>query len=213
MTQAKLRTPAPIRIVFDGQSLNNVPAYPMNMPHYVMANRFIPWVDVAISGMGWLDLTPTVATRLYPYARNRPGCVDILMLEGGQGDILNSGTGYESDHVDGATTYTRAVTYANNARTAGFDYVLISNITPIGPNVLGTGRPTTSEESAIEDYQALILANSGGFDAVIDINQPPLNDATNGTYFYVDRTHWVEEGARAAAAIISPVLDAFLGSL
>lgn len=206
----KGRAPAGIRVVFDGQSLCNVPVAPHNMPTFLMNNRFIPWVNVAISGHGWLDLTPSAETRLFPYARNRAGCTDILVMCGGQGDLFNAAP---DGQQTGAVAYARAIDYANAARSAGFDYVLITTMSAVGPDVLGTGRPSPSELQGMVDYNVLVLANSGGFDAVADISVSPLDDATNTDFYHIDRTHYVAEGAKAAAELIAPALDNLLGSV
>lgn len=210
MSQARLRAPAPIRIVFDGQSLCNVPVAPHNMPTYLMNNRFIPWVNVAISGNGWLDLAATAESRLFPYARNRSGCTDILIMCGGQGDILN---GPPDGQQTGAVAYARAIDYSNAARAAGFNYVFITTMSAIGPDVLGTGRPSPTEAQGMQDYNTLVLANSGGFDAVADISLPPLDDATDMEYFALDRTHYVAAGAKAAADLMAPALDDLLNAI
>lgn len=209
--------PRGIRIVFDGQSMNNTPAAPQNMPTYVMATRPYPWTaSPAIGGAGWYDLSRTDSptfnpnTRLYPQARTRPGCTDILVMTGGQGDTLNDSP---SGQQTGAVAYARAVAYADAARAAGFDKIIMSTSPAMGPNMLGTGRPTTFEATSRADYNALVLANSGGFDAVADISVAPLDDATNLTYFAIDRLHWSPAGAQAAAAIIGPVIDSVIASL
>lgn len=204
------RAPAPVRIVFDGQSMNNSPAPPNNVPTFLMHGRGLPWANVSISGEGWLDLTATVTTRLFPQARNRSGCTDILIMFGGQGDMWNS---LPNGQQTGAVTYQRAIDYADAARGAGFDKVLIVACPTAGPNVLGTGRPTPSESQALIDYNALILANSGGFDAVADVSVSPFDDATNATYFAIDRTHLTAVGAETAASYIAPELDMLLASL
>lgn len=218
MTKARLRGPAPVRVVFDGQSHNNVPAPPVNMPTVVMKGLDIPWVNVAISGYGWGSgpsnnggLAGSASVRLWPQVRNRAGCTDILVMCGGQGDILNGSS--DSGGQTGAVVYQRAIDYADNARAAGFDLILITTSPPIGPDVLGTGRPTPEEQQAIDDYNTLILANSGDFDAVANISVPPLNDATNLTYFQIDYTHFTAAGAQAAANIIKPVLIGLIDAL
>lgn len=206
----RARQPAPVRVVFDGQSMLDVPVPPNSFPTFLMAGRGLPWISVGVDGNGWLDLTPTVGSRLYRQARNRAGCTDVLILSGGQGDILNTAP---NGQQSGATTYSRMVTYANNARAAGFAKVGCTTLPPVGPNVLGTGRPNGTEQTALTDLNVLILANSGGFDGVADISVAPLDDATNTAYFNVDRTHLTAAGAKAAAAIVAPMLDAILASL
>lgn len=210
MSQGQLRGPAPVRVVFDGQSLNYTPAAPYNVPTRVMSGRHIPWTSVGIGGNGWFDLATTAATRLFPQVRDIAGCTDILIMNGGQGDFLNAAP---SGQQSGATCYSRAVSYANAARAAGFDKIIITTHPAMGPDMLGTGRPTPLEATSLADYNTLVLANSGGFDAIADTSVAPLNDATNTTYFDIDRLHFLAPGAQAAADIISIQLDIILATL
>jgi lysophospholipase L1-like esterase len=185
---------------------------PDNYPAQLMAGRRfdglgIPAVNVAISGAGFFELIVDAATRLYPHARNLgPGFADVLILNGGHGDVL--------DHTaTGAQAYSDLEAYIDGARTAGFTHVIATTMPGVGPNVLGTGRPTPAEYDAIEDFRALVMANSAGADEVVDLFVPPLDDATDGTYWYLDRTHPIEAGAVAMADLVAPALDAVLASL
>lgn len=203
MTKAKLRSPAAIRVVFDGQSRLTSPAVP---PH-VMTGKSVPWVNVAKGGHGWYDLTADASTRLHRQARKSG--TDILVLFGGEGDLWNASP---SGQQSGATVYSRLTTYANAARTAGFDFVLVCTVPPAGPDVLGTGRPSPSEVQALLDYNDLIRLNAGDWDGVIDV-ATVLDDATDQTYFAIDRTHFNATGAQTAADLIRPVLFDFIDTL
>jgi lysophospholipase L1-like esterase len=198
---ARLRLPAPIRVVFDGQSHNETPAPPNSIPDFLMHGRAIPWVEVAVGGAGWDELDPTQAARLFPQVRS--GLTDVLIMNGGQGDVLDLG-------YTGAQAYTAAVDYKNAAVAAGFDAVLITTQPAFAAGVYPITGPMLTARAA---YNALVLANSGGFDAVADISVDPLDDATDTTYFQFDRLHLTAVGAEAAADLIAPALDALLASL
>jgi lysophospholipase L1-like esterase len=199
MPRGRFRAPAPVRVVFDGQSMNVIPSYPDNAPWFAMSGRNIPWANVAINGQGWYDLTPTINTRLAPQARNRAGCIDVLVMNGGQGDVLNASP---SGGQTGAVCYQRAIDYADLARDIGFQYVILATWSAWGADMLGTGRPTPAEAAARSSYNALALANSGGFDAVADVSVAPLNDATNLDYFQFDRLHLSQDGAKIMGSIL-----------
>lgn len=201
MTRTRLRAPAPVRVVFDGQS--RITAASGNPPAYVMAGTGVPWVTVAVPGDGWYDLTATAATRLWPQARTTG--TDVLVLAGGEGDIWNAAP---SGQQTGAVAYARLVAYADAARTAGFDAVIACTAPPAGPDVLGTGRPTPSEVEALDGYNALIRG-SDEFDAVADV-AAALPDATDTDLFLIDRTHLTAAGAQVSASVIAPVLAPFL---
>lgn len=203
MTAAALRSPAEVRVTFDGQSLCNYPDPPNNAPTLVMAGLGVPWANVALNGIGWYDLAGTVTTRRDPQSpASRAGKLDVLVMLGGQSDVYAAAP---SGDQTGATIYDRAVSYATSARAAGFDRVLLCTLPPMGPNAYGLGIPTASQAQAITDFNTLALANSGGFEAVADLHVPPLDDSSSTTY-YLDRLHWTAAGAVAAASIIRAAL-------
>jgi hypothetical protein len=188
------------RVVFDGQSLLQTPAErPLPTALMVKCPGY-DWTTVAVGGAGWGELGPgatgvePAARRLFPQVR--PGRIDVLFMCGGQGDILDLGS-------TGAQAYTAATTYKNNAKAAGFDYVVITTMPAMGPQVFPSTpeapRPTPAEYTAIADYNAAVLGNAGAFDLVMDISTAPLNNATNMTYFAFDRLHFEVMGAERAA--------------
>lgn len=205
MATAQLRAPAPVRVVFDGQSHLNIPeTYPA--PYHAMLGSGIPWHNVAVNGQGWGALVADQSTRLFPQARPSP-LVDILVMVGGWSDLVPSAVG----PVDGETAHARAVTYAENARAAGFDYVICSTVPGTGPNVLNLGIPTTGQYEEIDTYNALVMADTAGdFDASVDISTAPLDDATNGTYYLFDRLHFLNPGAIEVGARLRAAIDTFL---
>lgn len=194
MSRAQVRAPAPVRVVFDGQSMNWFPFPPYNMPTFAMSGTQIPYEIVAVSGTGWSELQDTIATRVHPQARNRDGCVDILVMNGGQSDILDTS-------LTGAELYDVVVDYATSAKAAGFTHVILATLPDMGADVQGdVGRPTEAEYQVIADFNELAIANSGEFDAVVDISSPPFDDAENPIYYRAeDRLHWTVTGAQEAA--------------
>lgn len=208
MTRAQLRGPAPVRVVWDGQSHNRVPAAPDNAPTRAMTGLGVPWANVANSGWGWESgggvggLAPSAPTRRDPQARGNGQT--ILMMLGGQGDATN-GSG-ENGQADAEECYARAERYRDSAYAAGFDLVVGFTYPAIGPDVLGTGRPSPSEQAAIDGHNALMLDNADDWAAVVDCRTPPLDDATDPTYYQIDRTHLTVAGAQVLADLIRPVL-------
>jgi hypothetical protein len=203
MAPARLRAPAPVRVVFDGQSFLNWPAAPDNVPSVLMHGNGVPWHNVAVDGQGWGVLATTQAARLFPQARPSP-LLDVLVMVGGWSDIVYDGE-------TGEATHAFAVAYADAARAAGFDQVICATIPASGPNILGLGIPTSTDYERIDAYNALVMADADGdFDAVVDLAVAPLDDATNATYFLGDKLHFRAAGAAAAAELIRPVLEPFL---
>lgn len=192
MSRGRIRAAAPVRVVFDGQSMNVSPNYPNNAPNFAMKGKKVPWANVAVGGKGWGDLMVDINTRLRPQVRNQAGCVDILVMNGGQGDMLNEPP---SGGQDGVVCYQRAIDYGAAARALGFDYIILVTWSAMGPNMLGTGRPNPVEQQTINDYNALALANSGGFDGVVNVSVAPFDDASELTYFMFDRLHLSPAGA------------------
>lgn len=193
-----LRAPAPVRVVFDGQSQLTIPEAPLNAPTFGMRDSGVPWHNVAVNGTGWEDLLTTQAARLLTQARPDP-LVDILVMVGGWSDIIAD--------TSGEDTHAFAVTYAENARAAGFDHVICATIPVTGPNIYNAGIPTPSQYDEIDAYNALVMADTAGdFDASVNISTAPLDDATDSTYFIFDRLHFnvpgaVEVGRRLREAI------------
>jgi lysophospholipase L1-like esterase len=197
-----LRSQAPVRVVWDGQSMNNNPPPPNAMPNFAMSGLGVPWTaDPAIGGTGWPALLTTIATRLGRH--RRPGLDDILVMNGGQDGILTQGR-------TGAQVYADAIAYRDAAVALGFGPVMITTMPDWADGFYTiTGTMDTHKAS----HNALVLANSGGFDAVVDISVAPLNDALNTTYFAIDRLHLNATGAAAAGAILAPAIVSLIASL
>ena len=126
----------------------------------------------------------------------------------GQGDILDEAPGGQQT---GAVAYARLIAYAEAAVVAGFDAFLVVTCPTIGPDVLGTGRPTVSEAAALAEYNALIVSELDPL-LVVRCDTAPFDDATNTTYFDVDRTHITEAGSALAAERIRASLLALLAT-
>lgn len=209
-TKLTLFSPEVPRVVFDGQSHNWVPEPPFNVPAMCMKGRKLPWHNIAVGGHGWFALQSKFPiTRLTKQARKRG--LDILVMNGGQGDIINpSADGWGGQHT-GEQAYELAVEYAGIARAAGFDRIIGVVPPAIGPDAFPGGRPTLFETQALQDLRALTIQDpEGAFDAVANCNVAPLNNAWDLRYFAWDRLHFVKEGARAMGQIIGETLDPFL---
>jgi hypothetical protein len=205
------------RVIIDGQSLNLTPndaaldtsgrkVVPGNFPALLMRGLDIPVVCTAVGGEGWFERIPNLAAQVYPQFRKKAGCPDIVIANGGQGDII------DVPGATGASAYASFTTYVNNLRANGATKVIATTMPAMGPDII-PGRPTAGEYTAIANLRTLMLANAAGCDAVVDLQVAPLNDATNGTYFFVDRLHIVVPGAEAMANLVRPALDSVLATL
>lgn len=210
-----IRRPAPIAIVTEGQSHNRwppkelVPGTPWEdglgpYPNRLMANYpGIPWQNASIGGHGWGDLTTDVATRLFPLARTRAGCIDILIMSGGQGDIYQDGQ-------TGEQTYDRAVVYANNARAKGFDIVIATTMPAVGPDAafpVGTN-------AAFTDHNLMMMDDPDeAFDRVVDWHTHHILSFSDPLAFESDQIHFKTTTATLAASLVKPVLDDVLASI
>lgn len=203
MSSGHFRT-SPYGIVFDGQSLNLIPGsntYPMQMMAELEFDGYpLPWANVARGGASWTELTngtdlyPAAPLRLYP--RANIGLQTVLVLCGGTSDIFTEGD-------TGAEIYADMELYADNARGAGFDFVVAQTITPY--NGISAG-----QETARDDANARILADAGNaFDDTVNLTTDPDMENPLSSY-YVDGTHWTETGAGVAADLTRPVVAALL---
>jgi lysophospholipase L1-like esterase len=193
-----LRPKAPVRPVFFGQSQLGTPAPPNNSPTFCMATTGLPWGVASLGGVGWEEWTaPLLGQYLYPQAR--AGLVNPLVMNGGTGDIVDLGR-------TGAQTYASAIAKRDLAEANGFGPTLITTHLPIGPFY----SPTAPMLQAIVDLNALTLANSGGFDAVVDIATDPLDDPTDLTYYAIDQLHVNATGAAVMGQKMRTALLAML---
>jgi hypothetical protein len=206
------------RVIIDGQSLNLTPQdaaldttgrkiVPGNFPALLMQGLDVPVVCTAVGGEGWFERIPNLPTQVYPQFRKN-GLPDIVIANGGQGDML------DVPGATGATMYASFTSYVDAIRANGATHVIGTTIPAMGPNILGTGRPTTAEYAALANYNTRMMGNLAGCDAVVDLKVPPLDDATNGIYFtQFDRLHILVPGAEAMAELVRPALLDILASL
>lgn len=182
---------ASIWTVFGGQSM----AITGGAPASLMQNfPNDPYKIVAEGGLSVTLLAGHAAARLHPYAH--VGRKNVLILVApGYGDIKN-----ELDL--GLVLYNDQVSYANDARTAGFDFVISSTLTP------STDFNIAMDTQRIDANNRLVADASNAFDGVADLaNVAGLNDINNATY-YADSVHWTAAGGDLAAATLLPVYNA-----
>lgn len=179
--------------VFDGQSLNNLPAAPNNYPSVVAGDLSTPspCPNLAVNGMTVNALNASALNRWAPYLAT--SATLILVMSTGTSDIWSGDTG--------ATVYADEVAYAALAKANGFDLVY-------GMTLVGNTTNTAPQNTARTDHNDFLLADaSNAFDGVADLaGNATLADWTNVTY-YADGLHWTAAGAQLAASIILPVLE------
>lgn len=197
-------TGLPIRVpehglTCDGQSLNVMPA------DYWISARLQELFDadgydvvvsnVARSGISYTGLTSDVGQRATHGHRAQE---NGGLLIGGTSDIF-----WEADL--GPKVYADAGAYAAALRARGYDWVMMTTITP-------TTSWFGSMTSRWAIANALINADASHyFDAVVDLaSTPPLDDPGDTTY-YSDGLHWSVAGVDAAAAILYPHLKTQMG--
>lgn len=168
---------------------------------------------VAINSTSWTVLALSASVRRDPHADD--GFQTVLVMCGGEGDIYD-------ELNDGPTVYADAKSYAQSAKTAGFDKVLAVTIAP-GTAAWFTAPMNTARKAAND----LLIGNADAvFDAVVDLagdstlSNPgaPHSDTTwfgDGTLSnpanatnYADGLHWAIPGAQSAADQIAPALTA-----
>ena len=181
------------RVIFDGQSLNAAPignSYPLKL--MTGPYKGVPWKNVPIAGTSWTVLANTVADRTWPHAIRARWA--ILCLCGGTSDLQ------APESNDGPTVYSDMSAYANGCRTAGFDYIIATTITPSTVFL-------TSEETARQAANTAIIGNSGApFNAVVDFAADSRLSNPADTTYYTDGLHWTIAGAQVAADLMAPAL-------
>jgi hypothetical protein len=189
------------RVVFDGQSMNVLPAYPDNYPAQLMLGRGISYRNVAISGISWTVLQASYVSRTFPSALRSQ--LSILVLTGGTTDLALPGDMPGGEGNSAVQTYADMGSYANGCRAAGYDIIIANTVTPSGQFLLGAA------ETQRQSLNSLIMADSSGyFDRKIDMAADSrLSDPTNATYYeQPGKTHFVAAGAAVAASLVAPVL-------
>jgi hypothetical protein len=185
---AACASPGPgANVVFDGQSYNLVPGRHRSYPAQVMADRDEDWSVVALDGTSWTVLADDAADR-----QQLSEGFDLLVMAGGFTDLAGELDSAEQVLAD-------EVAYADAARARGFDAVVALTIPP---STVIENRP--GQEAERVQHNRLLL-KSAGFDAVVDIEVPCIDDARSDCYS--DGTHWSGRGAGIVAELVAPVVD------
>jgi hypothetical protein len=183
-------------IVWDGQSLANVPDAATAYPAVVHAS--LTHTDKAVrarNGTTWATRTVNADRRVDPLVRAVNG-TRTLIDAGGTSDIDNGMTA--------AAILADAEAYWTARRSAGFDLIIACTVPPIA----GYSAPELAVRSTLNGS---ILASSVP-DAVVDWTAiPELEDPTDTDYFDPDGIHFDANGAAVAGAAILPVYLAALG--
>lgn len=184
---------ARLAICFAGQSLNSLPgAYPGQLITAITAAhgavrtpiRYNVWE----AGVGWVPQSSGFRLiRVNPYGKSAD--INVLSMVGGTQDYING--------VTGAASYSAMCTYADYARSVGFDVVIAATTNPCG---LITG----GNETKRVDGNTLVMADaSNKFDYSVDVaNDPRLDDPTDLTYYNADQTHLIAAGGAVMAELM-----------
>lgn len=188
------------RVVMGGQSMNFIPAAPYDVPTRVgRITGYIIDTTPAHGGEGWEVLMG--AERL---AELEAACTNdrtILVMNGGQGDILDlSGR-------TAAECYDLATTYAGLAR--GYGYWKVVGVA--WPSVANTFYSfiTQAMIDVWLEVAELTAANTDDlYDAVADCSTSPFDDPQDLDIFAVDRLHLDYDGGaimgdRIGAAVLT----------
>jgi hypothetical protein len=182
---------APNVLVADGDSITVGFGVTTPWPQLLSINGSNPWniVNVAVNG-------ETLATML----ANAAADVDPLYVSGvGNICVIWGGT---NDIADGATaiaTYANLTSYIAARHVVGWKVITITMLSRV--SVSNTA------------YNALILANTAGADAVVNLSGEPLGsptDYSNTTYFQVGGIH---PTTLSVDTIIAPAINTAINSL
>lgn len=186
---------APWRVIGAGQSLWNHPAG-STILHFAMAGRGVPSQSVATDAAPWATELANIATDLYPQLALADD--SIVGMLGGQTDIELGSTAQQ--------VYDRMVSYATLAKANGATFVVAMTMPPF-PSF-----SAEQEEVRLALNELIRDDADGAFDDFVDLAADPrLTDTANLVYFEEDG-HLNIEGARVAAELLDPVLDARLAS-
>lgn len=184
------------RVVYDGQSLNIVPAsssYPMQ------TMSVYKWVPYSNHGVGGASFQQNVGTRQFRIDQ-WPTKSQYTIY------IICQGTTDLSFDATGAQVYASMYGATDYARSIGYDYCIATTITP------AKSAFTAPQEIQRQDANTRIKADSlGKFNAVVDFaGDSRLSDPNNLTYYDSGGLHWTTQGAGVAAELMVPYLRALL---
>jgi hypothetical protein len=201
MPQAQGKT-APVYVVFDGQSLNLEPDAATCYPTVLMADYDIPWANVAIGAESLTDNLVTAPHRTFQKGKTAP--VTVLILCDGTADLSLFGGELDT----GAEVYADMGAYADAARAAGFDYVIVTTIQDFNGGAGPESERLAANLLIIEDA-------SDKFDYVVQLAEDPrLDDSSDATYYHTDQVHPNAAGAVVMAELVAAQgLDPLLASL
>jgi lysophospholipase L1-like esterase len=98
-----------------------------------------------------------------------------------------------------AQAYAAMTTYIQGRQAAGFKVIVLTT--------MKWGTITAPKEVIRQAYNALVLANSAGADAVVDVaSDSRLSDPTNTTYFNGDTVHLTDAGYAVVAGLVRPAV-------
>ena len=125
----------------------------------------------------------------------------VAIFERGTNDIRVNGT-------TGAALYSMVSNYITQYKNQGF-YVAVTTLLPFTDSM-----DNATTRQGLADYNALVRANSGGADAIIDFAADPVMGAyptsPNDTTLYVDKLHPTNLGQDNLMKIVRPVVGALL---
>jgi hypothetical protein len=210
MANALIR-PAEFGVIFDGQSLNGIPAAPGSLfayPRVVMAARpagvFVePWQG----GYAWNTLDGIWAERCAAYCSMAS-------------TVIYVGVGGTTDYSlgrSGTNTVNSQISIADKVRAINPAALVIATTTTPSANITANEGSVQSNTKRLAGNTILttstsLVVNGGDFDAVVDLaNHADLNDETD-TGFYSDGTHWNPAGCAVAAGLIGAAIDTLLAA-
>jgi hypothetical protein len=200
-----IRSPAPVRLVFVGPSHLYLPAPPddVDTRAWQMLGGLPTYAKISVEhgGEGWSDLGDRFSEEVAHLGRTRPGCESVLVMAPTPIDIAQEATAEEA--------YDFAVSFADRARAAGFDYVIACTSPYVG-EVYDIFTPVDVAGGLLA-YNALMVADaSEAFDAVVRADTAPLDDPYDTTYFLADQLHLAAAGGEALAAKIAEAIETVL---
>jgi hypothetical protein len=197
MSKLKASAPHwPVRVVCDGQSILNT------IPWQLHRALDVPVDNVAQNGLSITVLHEAGHLALLESKLLPTSALNIWLFCGGNSDLSEEDSGQE--------IYDQLIAYKADVFALGDDdlHYDLSIVTTITPNRFS---PILGHEDERLDFNELLLANTAGFDAVVDLEVGIMADPESVAYQRIDGTHPTAVGANFAAyTLIAPVLDTLL---